>query len=209
MKIVQLIGGALALALGASAGQASAGTLTTDFSTSNSGRSGLYFDLTGIHTITIQDFVVNGEAGDWSVWYKAGAYAGSETNPAAWTLMGSGSTSSFIDTLHVGGLTIGAGQTFGIYVFDFGGGGNAGAQNYHDGVDTYSNADLTFVGGVANYGNYYGLGPFSNTLANRVWSGAIDYTVSGGVPEPQAWALMILGLGAVGAAMRRRSAVAA
>ena len=40
--------------------------------------------------------------------------------------------------------------------------------------------------------------------AGATYSGTINYRLTGAVPEPATWALMILGFGAVGAAMRRR-----
>src|ERR1700693_3258672 len=73
---------------------ARANVLTTDFTTINSGKSGLYFDLTAHNTVTINSFVVNGAAGTWDVWSKSGTYAGFETNPAAWTELGSGTTTA-------------------------------------------------------------------------------------------------------------------
>lgn len=38
------------------------------------------------------------------------------------------------------------------------------------------------------------------------WLGAVDLVGPGAVPEPGTWALLILGFGAVGAALRRRPA---
>lgn len=165
----------------------------------------MYFDLNPLKTIQITDFIVNGQPGDWSVWYKSGTFAGSELDPGAWTLMGSGTTTSTVDTLHVGGLTIGAGVTEGIYIFDFGTADvNSGEQNYDDGFATYSNADLILSGGTGNYGAAFsGGGPFSDTLADRVWSGTVDYT-TGGVPEPASWAMMIVGMFGLGSVVRRR-----
>lgn len=70
--------------------------------------------------------------------------------------------------------------------------------------------DLIGTGGIANglplnrfatsfFGGFGG----SNTSA-RVYG---DLSIDGAVPEPATWALMILGFGAVGYAMRRRKAV--
>lgn len=203
-SIVKFVAAAAALVAASYAGAAAAGSLTTDFSTNNFGRSGLYFDLTANHALTITDFVVNGDPGSWSVWYKSGTYAGSETDASAWTLLGSGVTTNTVDTLNVGGLTIGAGQTDGIYIFDYGNSQNYGEQSYNDGIATYSNADLTFQGGTGNYGAAFGAGPFSNTLADRTWSGTVDYLAAGGVPEPAIWAMLLVGVAGLGAAMRMR-----
>lgn len=50
---------------------------------------------------------------------------------------------------------------------------------------------------------------YTNGLANLVGEtspgASVDYKLStSGVPEPSTWALMILGLGAIGVAMRKR-----
>jgi hypothetical protein len=46
------------------------------------------------------------------------------------------------------------------------------------------------------------------TLANsQGWSNAVLYTPGGGVPEPATWAMMLMGFGATGFAMRRRRRV--
>jgi hypothetical protein len=72
-----------------------------------------------------------------------------------------------------------------------------------------SNSDIAIVqSGTFDYSipgavtNSYGWG------ANEYWAGFNDITTqsSGGVPEPGAWALMLLGFGAVGAALRQRRA---
>jgi hypothetical protein len=46
-----------------------------------------------------------------------------------------------------------------------------------------------------------------NTSYNPGYEGVVS--LAGGVPEPATWALMILGFGAIGGAMRRRQSVAA
>jgi hypothetical protein len=67
-----------------------------------------------------------------------------------------------------------------------------------------------------NFAAYPGSFSFtSNNIASVVFSGSqfgvdnFSYTLNGAVPEPATWALMILGFGAVGGAMRRRQSVAA
>jgi hypothetical protein len=42
-------------------------------------------------------------------------------------------------------------------------------------------------------------------IGNSSYSGTIAYTLTAAVPEPASWALMIVGVGAVGASMRRKS----
>jgi hypothetical protein len=152
------------------AAEAKAGSLTTDLSTDNSGRQGMYFDLTAINSVEITSFDVNpNDAGNnWSVWYKVGTYAGNETNQAAWTEVFAGNDVS--GALAITPVEITLGNTDGFYIFET----NA-TQHYNDGISTYANANLSFTGGNGNYGF------FDNTLANRVFSGTINYT---DVPEP-------------------------
>jgi len=176
----------------ASAG-AFAGSLDTSYNTNNQGRQGMYFDLTANDSaVSVNSFVVNGAAGQWDIWVKSGSYAGFETNQGAWTKLTSATTVNGIDTINVSGLTIGAGQTEGVYVFDF-----AGWQNYSDGIATFSNDDLSFTGGTGNYGF------FDNTLADRNWSGTVNYTLAA-VPEPTELSLLVAGLGLMGVVARRR-----
>lgn len=52
-------------------------------------------------------------------------------------------------------------------------------------------------------------GKYTETFGEYPVHGTIDYTLTTAVPEPASWALMIVGVGAVGASMRRRKAVAA
>ncbi len=93
---------------------------------------------------------------------------------------------------------------------------------------SYSSATNTFLGGT-NFdfdGNNYALQEFSfrrylgDAVSQNVatpggdgndYSGNFRLNVStlAGVPEPATWALMILGFGAVGSAMRRRQSAAA
>jgi len=181
-----------AVVICAAGSSAYAGSLQASDGTQNSGRQGMYFDLTATNTLTITSFTVTGVPGDWSVYYKDGTYAGSELDSGAWTLLGT-ATVGGDNMLNVGGLTISAGQTKGLYIFDL-----SGYQNYNDGFETHSNADLTFAGGMGNYGL------FDDTLADRVWSGAVNYNLSGAVPEPASWAMMLGGFGLVGGAMRSR-----
>lgn len=50
---------------------------------------------------------------------------------------------------------------------------------------------------------YYGAGRQDQSLRLRV---IYDYAVTGAVPEPATWAMLILGFGVIGGAIRRRSA---
>lgn len=71
-----------------------------------------------------------------------------------------------------------------------------------------------FLGLLANAGgqNYYGYAFTTNTMLNTfafetVPGQAITASVAAAVPEPATWALMMIGFGAVGFAMRRHAKV--
>ena len=70
--------------------------------------------------------------------------------------------------------------------------GGAYSLNYDAGGGT--------IGGLLNVNSVTFYGPGDNQLDN--------ITVSGGVPEPTSWAMMVGGFGLAGAAMRRRRKVA-
>ena len=66
-------------------------SLTTTFSSNNS-ENGNMFDVTAFNNITITSFAINKRTTTpemVEVYYKSGTYVGSETNAAAFTLLGS------------------------------------------------------------------------------------------------------------------------
>ena len=77
---------------------------------------------------------------------------------------------------------------------------------------------LNFVGCSANsvpnlgtliVGNVLGNGPVFNPIVNNSQDATFSVTINGAaVPEPATWAMTILGIGAVGYALRRRSRAA-
>jgi hypothetical protein len=71
-----------------------------------------------------------------------------------------------------------------------------------NGVQQFSGVNFSYViGNPSILGSVYATAP---TFSVRLLS--IDGTpVPGPVPEPATWAMMVIGFGAVGAAMRRRS----
>ena len=150
-------------------------TLTTLFAGGN-GSSGNMFDITAINTITIDSFDVNvtSTTGMMEVWYRQGTYVGYTSSNAGWTKLGdfniTSAGSGLPTRLPIGGLTIPAGQTYGIYVTFV-----SGSVAYTNGNGTnqvYTNADMTV--NLGHGGSY-----FSLTFAPRVWNGNIHYHVGG------------------------------
>lgn len=154
------------------------GNLTTTFANNNSCGGGNMFDVAPVQDLAIDSFACNMSAGaaTVSVYYKAGTYAGSETNPAAWTLLGTAnvtSTGTGIPTyVPIGGLTIPAGQTYAIYIYT-----TTIVYTTLATTTTYSNSDLSITCGVGLCSQ------FGGTNNPRGWNGTVYYTVSG-CPNP-------------------------
>jgi hypothetical protein len=71
-----------------------------------------------------------------------------------------------------------------------------------------TNASNPFTGALLIC-KFVGSGCNSATLSGILVPQSVTVTVSNSVPEPASWALMLLGFGGVGAALRRRGAIAA
>ena len=88
-------------------------------------------------------------------------------------------------------------------------GGDSGGGAFINGqIASVNSYGLSFG---EDFGDFYpGLnsswGEFSGYVPTNIHAGFIAAAQLGGVPEPATWALMILGFGAVGGAMRRRNA---
>ena len=146
------------------------GSLTTLFA-GNNNFNGNMFDVLPTSKITITSFAINVDTSlTAEVYYKLGTSVGFESNPGAWTLLGSAFVTSLgtnVPTpLPVGGLTLTPGQRYGFYVTLTG-----GVMNYTNGTTDYSNSDLTIYHGT---GKQY---PFGNTFTPRIWNGTIFYNI--------------------------------
>jgi len=159
-------------------------TLVTYYA-SNNGQRGTMFDVTATNTATVNCFSANlyaGTTGYYEIYYKPGTYQGSESNAAAWTLVGSAAGVTSLGN-NVGtplpiavNITIPAGQTYAFYITnDFGAG-----VSYTDGISATNplgnDANLSITGGV---GKSY---PFGLTFTYREFNGEINYTP--GIPLP-------------------------
>lgn len=159
-----------------------AGSLSTMFA-SNNGQDGNMFNVTaGPNDIYLTGFDINVNTTgsiETDVYYKEGTYAGSEQTPGNWTHLGmfmvdaqGQNNPTFLDISSAGGITIPAGEIYGLYlsVTD-----TALNFRYTNGTTTYSNSDLTFTSGT---GNPY---PFGSPIASRTWNGTIYYEINIGV----------------------------
>lgn len=161
-------------------------TLETTFAGGN-GNFGNMFDINAITDVTVQSFDIHGDTGatfDVEVYAKSGTYVGSETDPGAWTLIGTapGVVSNGDGVATPLGLALGyamaAGETHAFYVTptDF----STGGFNYTNGNavgDVFaSDANIEFLEGA---GSGY---PFNGTLFSpRVWNGNIIYDAGSGM----------------------------
>jgi hypothetical protein len=148
------------------------GSLPTLYAGGNS-FLGAMFNIQAINQITIDSFAINAQSSDTvEVWYRPGSYLGYTTSNAGWTLMGKhaviSSGSGNPTSLPVGGLTIPAGQTYGIYVTFKTGSNPMIYSNGNGSNQNYQNSDLLFTSGHAG-------GYFSATSSPRVFNGTIHY----------------------------------
>ena len=194
----------LATCLAALALPLAAASITTTFTGTN-GFSGNMFDATiGSKSLVINAFDLNLSAGSEtvSVYYKTGSYVGSETTPAAWTLLSTGTVTGLGEgsstPFAVSPLTLAAGTTYGLYVTLT---STAPTMYYSNGSTTDSNSDLSLSLGTG-LGGLFGA---SAVISSRIWNGTIDYTLaSSTAPEPASLALFVLATPALFFAGRRR-----
>ncbi len=96
----------------------------------------------------------------------------------------------------IGGTTVGQRTLFGVF--------QNGSLHWNDttSIDFGSKGILTVALNDVTFGSgFFGL---SSTPATVYGTFSLDGAVSGAVPEPASWAMMLIGFGAVGAAVRRR-----
>lgn len=148
-------------------------SLLTTMAGGNGCGAGNMFDMTAINTITWTGVDVNcssaiGAAVTVNVYYiPGGTFNGNETNPGAWTSLGSFNTTSagggamtYVD-FGTSTLNIPGGSTYAIYV-EF-------PANYTNGSFTYSNSDISITTGI-------GLcSAFGGTNNPRSFNGQIHY----------------------------------
>ncbi len=149
----------------------STGNLTTAYAGGN-GCDGAMFDFIPSVNMNIDSFACNiGStiSETVAVFYRAGTYAGNETNMSAWTALGQvnviGAGAGQPTFVPLGGINMIAGQTYGIYM-------TLASANMD-----YTNGSLSYTNGEATINTGSGLcGPFATVNAARMWNGTVFYT---------------------------------
>jgi len=193
----------------ASAGIASAGSITTLFGVNNSGGVGatVMFDIQVLNpsgiTITAADLnnwngEQNGLPFGLNVYITPTTYVGKESNAGLWSLVSTGSgigaAANSPAAVELTDFFLAAG-TYGIAFQspDF-------SQGYTNGANVYSNADVQLTLGASTSGALFG--PSVNTP--RTWNGTIYYDAASAVPEPSTYVASATGLLALLALRARR-----
>ena len=153
------------------------GSLTTTFAAGNSCGGGAMFDVNAFTSISMNALDVNTTVAAGTnmtviVHYIANStFLGNETNPSAWTTLGtfpavSAGTGNptFVDFNGVS-LTIPAGQQYAIYA--------EYAASYTNGTTTFSNADMEILTGTGLCSS------FGGTNAGRMFNGTVYYGTVG------------------------------
>ncbi len=138
------------------------------------------------------------------------------SNPAAWTLLGSfnnvvgiGAVSSDpggIVEFDIADVALAANSIYGLYITqtvnNFGLGSGVRFTNSVLGSQVAFDSNLSIQN---SRGASYSFNGISRN--GRSFNGSLTYAVNAAVPEPATWAMMIVGFGLVGGAMRRRHSV--
>ncbi len=153
--------------LSATASDSEPNTLTVATAGINGCTGGSMFDITPVSAVTLTSFdVVPDLTGTQSVnvYYKTGTYAGSETNAAAWILLGTYSITGTADVLvnmPIASLPLAAGTTYGIYL------------NFNA---AYTTGSTTVSDGIISVSAGAGLcGTFSLVNTPRTFNGRVNY----------------------------------
>jgi len=185
-----------------------AGSITTTFANNDRYTGDMFNAVIGANGITVNSLDVNVDSGAVTidVYIKTGTYVGSETNPAAWTLVsatnvtGAGAGSQTL--VNVTPFTLAANTGYGIYVTTSLTTNAAPYLYYTRGANSYANSDLSLSLGDAVGGQFGSL--FLGV--GDTWDGTINYSLANTVaPEPTSLALFGLSCVAVICASKRRS----
>lgn len=145
------------------------------------------FNVVAGNAITLTCFDLNlilGSVGNYEVYYKIGSYVGSETNAAAWTLIGSRASVPCVGFDYPSPLNIpinlvmAAGQTYGFYITTTDVSSTAGVRYINGTAYTTiaSDANVAIAGGI---GKAY---PFLANFNNRNFNGTLHYALGNILP---------------------------
>lgn len=181
-----------------------AGSITTTFSSNNTGDGNMFDVVTSGNALSITslDVHTSPSSGQQTIYLytRLGSYVGNENSSAGWTLMGSGLVNNAPQgtpvAFDVPDFTLAPNSTFGFYVV---GDISNNSLRYTNSSFDISNADLQVVGGVGiafRGGNHF---TADGVFSPREWNGTIYYSV----PEPGSFLLSLAGLAAVFVLRRR------
>jgi hypothetical protein len=146
---------------------------------SNNSNKGEMFNVVTTNAITVIcfDLSLSGSTGNYEIYYKVGSYVGSESNAAAWTLLGSNPSvtpvgSNIPSPINIPiNLFMPAGQTYAFYVTgtDLATTTAIRYTNNAGYTNIASDANVTIAGGI---GKSY---PFGTNFANRSFNGTLHY----------------------------------
>ncbi|MCU0433141.1 MAG: right-handed parallel beta-helix repeat-containing protein [Bacteroidia bacterium] len=147
------------------------GSITTQF-TGGNGCEGAMFNITPVVDMVLDSFDINlgiTTIQGVRVFWRLGGYQGFETNSAAWTILGQDSVQGMgagqPSRVHLGGLQLLAGQTYGLYFHN-----PTSNIDYTTGSANFSNSDAAISTGA-------GLcGLFTSVNAGRIFNGRVYYT---------------------------------
>lgn len=154
---------------------------------SNNSNKGEMFNIVATNTVTIICFdlsLINGSSGNYEIYYKVGSYVGSESNAAAWTLIGSNPSVPSLgfdlpSPMDIPiNLVIPAGQTYSFYV-------TATDPASTAGIRYTNNAGYTTIASDANIAIAGGIGkayPFGTNFNNRSFNGTVHYAIGNVLP---------------------------
>jgi hypothetical protein len=188
------------------------GSLGTGYVFSSGWCGGPYIDLTAaagsaVAVTGFQMFFKGTVNRTVFVYWKAGTYVGSENTPGAWTLLGSVNVTpggdGTLTSVAIGGVTIPAGQTYGIKVWDGGTGGTDGpGLDLRLGGTSASDANLSLTSNAYTCNT-----TFESPSSNFGWQGNVLYTDGVVVPTMGTWmmaALFVMLSGLAVLVIRRR-----
>jgi hypothetical protein len=155
------------------------GTLATGYVDSSGWCGGPYIDLTAaavaVRVVSFEMYFRGTVNRDVEVFWKVGTYVGSETDPNAWTSLGTVNVTpggnGTLTPVNLGGVDIPPGATYGFKVWDGGtGGGDGPGLDLRMGGTTASDPNLSLSSNA-----YTCYEPFNGLSTGFGWQGNVIY----------------------------------